>query len=60
MAVAVRRLHALGIDYMWLSASRETRADLGAFSLYDKLDPRGRPVLSGDGWVLFSLVRAPQ
>lgn len=57
MGPAVRRLHALGIDYMWLTAARDTRAYFGGFRFYDQLDPWVRPVLSGDGWVLFSLVR---
>jgi hypothetical protein len=59
MAAAVRRLHALGIDFMWLSASRETRAYFGRFKFFDELDPWVRPVLSGDGWVLFALVQPP-
>jgi hypothetical protein len=59
MAAAVRRLHALGIDFMWLSASRETRAYFVSFRFFDELDPWVRPVLNGDGWVLFALVKPP-
>jgi hypothetical protein len=59
MASAVRRMRALGIDYMWLSASRETRNYFGRFRFFDELDPWVRPVLNGDGWVLFSLVQPP-
>ncbi len=59
VAQAVRRLHLLGIDYMWLAASRETRAYFGAFKFFDGLDPWVRPALSGDGWVLFVLVQPP-
>jgi hypothetical protein len=59
VAEAVRRLHSLGIDYMWLSASRETRAYFGGFSFFDGLDPWVRPVLNGDNWVLFALVESP-
>jgi hypothetical protein len=59
MAAAVRRLHSLGIDYMWLSASRETRSYFGNFRFFDGLDPWVRPALNGDGWVLFSLVQPP-
>ena len=55
MTSAVRRLHGLGIDYLWLSASRETRSYFGAFKFFDELDPWVRPVLNGDGWVLFAL-----
>ncbi len=59
VAGAVRRLHTLGIDYMWLSASRDTRAYFGTFRFFDGLDPWVRPALSGHGWVLFILVRPP-
>jgi hypothetical protein len=59
MPSAIRRLHSLGIDYMWLSAARETRSYFGAFRFFDELDPWVRPVLNGDGWVLFSLEDAP-
>jgi len=59
MAGAVRRLQALGIDYMWLSVSWETRAYFGGFRFFDKLDPWVRPVLAGDDWVLLALVRPP-
>jgi hypothetical protein len=55
VAEAVRRLHSLGIDYMWLSASRETRSYFGGFSFFDGLDPWVRPVLNGDNWILFAL-----
>jgi hypothetical protein len=55
MPSAVRRLHGLGIDYLWLSAARETRSYFGGFKFFDELDPWVRPVLNGDGWVLFAL-----
>jgi len=59
MARAVRRLHALGVDYAWLSAARATRTYFGGFTFFDNLDPWVRPVVKGDGWVLFALVPSP-
>jgi hypothetical protein len=59
VAGSVRQLHALGIDFMWLSASRETRAYFGGFEFFDELDPWVRPVLTGDRWILFELIQTP-
>jgi hypothetical protein len=59
MPAAIRRLHGLGIDYMWLTAARETRSYFGGFKFFDELDPWVRPEMNGDNWVLFSLVYPP-
>jgi hypothetical protein len=59
MAVAVRRLRAQGVAYVWLTASRDLRGYFDRYRFFQELDPWVIPVLSGDNWVLFEFVEPP-
>ena len=56
MTSTVHRLKLAGVDYIWLTASRDIRAYLAPFPFFNELSPWLRPVLSGNRWVLFELV----
>src|SRR5271165_7111432 len=55
MAAAVRRLRAMGVDYIWLTAAPDLRGYFDRYAFYQGLDPWLRPVLFGDHWVLFAI-----
>lgn len=59
MAAAVRRLHAMGVDYIWLTAAPDLRGYFDRYAFFQGLDPWLRPVLVGDHWVLFAFRDAP-
>lgn len=59
MASAVRRLHAMGVDFIWLTAAPDLRGYFDRYAFFQGLDPWLRPVLLGDHWALFALREAP-
>jgi hypothetical protein len=59
LAPAVHRLRASGVDFIWLTGSRDLRSYLDSFPFYRRVVPWLRPVAVGNHWVLFALEEKP-